>query len=60
MMYIAMKALSVPARYYYGRRLSLRKQEGMDGGCGPVSYIIVPPDLNWHTGVCRSVTNTNE
>ena len=45
-MYIAMKALSVPARYYYVRRLSLLKQEGMDGGCGPVSYIIVPPDLN--------------
>ena len=45
-MYIAMKALSVPARNYYGRSLSLRKQEGMDGGCGPVSYIIVPPDLN--------------
>ena len=45
-MYIAMKALSVLARYYYGRRLSLLKQEGMDGRCGPVSYIIVPPDLN--------------
>ena len=45
-MYIAMKALSVPARNYYVRGLSLRKQEGMDGGCGPVSYIIVPPDLN--------------
>lgn len=59
-MYIAMKALSVPARYYYARRLSLLKQEGMDGGCGPVSYIIVPPDLNWHIGVCRSVTDTNE
>ena len=59
-MYIAMKALSVPARYYYVRGLSLLKQEGMDGGCGSVSYIIVPPDLNWHIGVCRSVTDTNE
>ena len=51
-MYIAMKALSVPARYYYVRGLSLLKQEGMDGGCGPVSYIIVPPDLN-----CKPVTS---
>ena len=59
-MYIAMKALSVPARYYYVRRLSLRKQEGMDGGCGPVSYIIVPPDLNWQTDDFRSATDTNE
>ena len=39
-MYIAMKALSVPARYYYVRGLSLLKQEGMDGGCGSVSYIM--------------------
>ena len=59
-MYIAMKALSVPARNYYGRSLSLRKQEGMDGGCGPVSYIIVPPGLNWHIGDFRSATDTNE
>ena len=59
-MYIGMNALSVPARYYYGRRLSLRKQEGMDGGCGSVSYIIVPPDLNGQAGDFRSVTDTNE
>ena len=36
-MYIAMKALNMMARNYYVRRLSLLKQEGMDGGCGPVS-----------------------
>ena len=45
-LYIATKALNMMARYYYVRGLSLLKQEGMDGGCGPVSYIIVPPDLN--------------
>ena len=55
-----MKALNMMARNYYVRRLSLRKQEGMDGGCGPVSYIIVPPDLNWHIGDFRSATDTNE
>lgn len=45
-MYIAIKALNMMTRNYYVRGLSLRKQEGMDVGCGPVSYIIVPPDLN--------------
>lgn len=40
LLYIAMKAMDMMARYYYVRRLSLRKQEGMDGGCGSVSYIM--------------------